>query len=196
MNVWQFVALVLVIVVIVPLGIVTAGVSAPLAQETSAPTDAPATTSPPATTTSPPAAAPSIEMRSPQTEELQLGENATIEIEVTRADGTPAEDVTVTLQSLGYPPGKFIVGPTVRTDENGEAAAVWHFTEPHMEEELQIRSLGTYPPAEPVSLYATATVDGETAESLVTIKINPTCQDCHKFWRDTSPPTNETDGEN
>ena len=65
-----------------------------------------------------------------------------------------------------------------------------------MEEELLIRDLGSYPPAETLSIYATATVDGETPESLVTIRIDPTCQDCHKFWRDTSPPqANETDGD-
>jgi hypothetical protein len=114
-------------------------------------------------------------------------------IEVTEADGTPAADTEVAVQSLGWQPGYFLEETPVRTDSSGTATVTWHFTVPDHEDELMIRTLGGYPPSETVSIYASATVNGETAEGLTTFRINPKCQNCHRVWRDQTTMINNTE---
>lgn len=129
---------------------------------------------------------PTLTMSHSYTDRIQLGENATIDIKVTDVDGSPVSGANVSVRSLGYGPGYFIEDTPVQTDSNGEARVTWHFTVPGLVNETKMRSFGNWPPAETVSFYAKTTVDGEKAEDLVTLKINPKCQNCHSKRRDPS----------
>jgi len=101
--------------------------------------------------------------------------------------------VSVAVQSLGWHPGYFLEETPVQTDDRGIATVRWHFTVPDHEDEMMIRTLGSYPPAETVSIYASATVEGETVEGITTFRINPKCQNCHRQWRDQTTMINTTE---
>ncbi len=180
-----------VLVLAMAVGVGVLGVSPPIPGEAAPP--ATETSGEPVTTSPGLTDGPTMSVSHAPAEELQLGNNVTVMIDVTEADGTPAAGTEVAVQSLGWQPGYFLEETPVRTDRNGTATVTWHFTVPDHEDELMIRTLGGYPPSETVSIYASATVNGGTAEGLTTFRINPKCQNCHRVWRDQTTMINNTE---
>jgi len=191
----------LAIIILMTMGIAFVGVAPPgdsgVPQSTMAQTgrqettyEGEGTSAPSETATSEPG--PALSISHSYTDRIQLGENATVTIEVTDSHGSPVTDADVDVQSLGYAPGYFLEDTPVRTDADGAATVTWHFTVPHFEQEKRIRTLGGWPPAEIVTIYASTTVDGEEVEAMTTLRINPKCQDCHSSWRDTHTQVNNT----
>jgi len=113
-------------------------------------------------------------------EKMSFEENATVTATVVDAAGDPVGDTTVTFKSLAYE-GAFIPDRSVTTGSDGTAMVTWKYVEPDHE---MMRSMDAWPPYSHVTLYASATVEGERVEDVVTMPIETGCYRCHSYWRD------------
>ena len=113
-------------------------------------------------------------------EKMSFEENASVTASVVDSEGEPASDVDVIFTSLAYQ-GAFIPDRTTTTDSSGTATVTWKYVEPDHE---MMRSMNQWPPYSHVTLYASATVDGERVEDVATIPVETGCYRCHSYWRD------------